>query len=175
MCGVLEGKKTFIKFYQADCKFRSRYILNPFLLNGYKADIRTYMLIAGTSPYMVFYHPGYVRLSLVPYSLNQEEVHAHLTNQVREYYLEYQMITILNGNNCIVRLDNCIVPQSCRLESCDIKIASRVQVARLESTTLRNNIVIQLTCKMRLDKITTLLFIYGSNKNRVLFVVFAVT
>ncbi|XP_028393801.1 uncharacterized protein LOC114518086 [Dendronephthya gigantea] len=58
-----------------------RYILNPFLLNGYKADIRTYMLIAGTSPYMVFYYPGYVRLSLVPYSLNQEEVHAHLTNQ----------------------------------------------------------------------------------------------
>lgn len=60
----------------------SRYIPNPLLLNGFKADIRTYMLIAGTCPYMVFYHPGYVRLSVVPYSLNQQEIHAHLTNQV---------------------------------------------------------------------------------------------
>lgn len=58
-----------------------RYIPNPLLLNGFKADIRTYMLIAGTCPYMVFYHPGYVRLSVVPYSLNQQEIHAHLTNQ----------------------------------------------------------------------------------------------
>ena len=77
-------------FCEIDCKFLFRYILNPFLLNGHKADIRTYMLIAGTSPYMVFYHPGYVRLSLVPYSLTQEEVHAHLTNQVSKYQEVYE-------------------------------------------------------------------------------------
>ena len=67
-----------------DLQFLFRYIVNPFLLNGFKADIRVYMLIAGTCPYMVFYYPGYVRLSLVPYSLNEEEIHAHLTNQVRK-------------------------------------------------------------------------------------------
>lgn len=58
-----------------------RYIMNPLLINGYKFDVRVYMLIASSQPYLVYYHHGYVRLSCVPYSNDTLDIHAHLTNQ----------------------------------------------------------------------------------------------
>jgi len=59
-----------------------RYIKNPLLLEGRKFDIRVFMLIANTSPYVVFYHKGYARLCLQKYSNLSEELVTHLTNQV---------------------------------------------------------------------------------------------
>nr|CAH8830047.1 unnamed protein product [Trichobilharzia regenti] len=58
-----------------------RYIINPLLLDGCKFDIRCYILIACTMPYLVFYHPGYIRRSAKPYSSDDPNLVTHLTNQ----------------------------------------------------------------------------------------------
>ena len=42
------------------------------------------MLIIAGSPFLVFYHTGYVRLSLVPYDLASTEMCVHLTNQYQQ-------------------------------------------------------------------------------------------
>ncbi|VDO61185.1 unnamed protein product [Schistosoma curassoni] len=58
-----------------------RYIINPLLLDGCKFDIRCCVLIACTMPYLVFYHPGYIRRSAKPYSNQDQNLITHLTNQ----------------------------------------------------------------------------------------------
>ncbi|CAH1239473.1 TTLL10 [Branchiostoma lanceolatum] len=58
-----------------------RYVNKPLLLDGKKFDIRVYMLIACTNPYMVMYHPGYARLCTQDYSADDLNITAHLTNQ----------------------------------------------------------------------------------------------
>lgn len=76
-----------------------RYIENPLLIPGpstsasppraaerygHKFDVRVYLLIARTSPsYLAFYHPGYCRLTLQPYSTDDQlldDSTIHLTN-----------------------------------------------------------------------------------------------
>ena len=60
-----------------------RYIKSPLLVDNKKFDIRTYMLIASTSPFMVLYHDGYARLCMHDYEIESEDLSAHLTNQAR--------------------------------------------------------------------------------------------
>lgn len=60
-----------------------RYIQNPLLLEGKKFDVRSYLLIACTMPYMVFFGHGYARLTLNLYDPCSEDLSGHLTNQVR--------------------------------------------------------------------------------------------
>ena len=97
-----------------------RYIKEPLLLNGKKFDIRAYMLIASTHPYLVLYHKGspacelaltahmLVRLSMQDYDTESEDLTAHLTNQVRRpvvtgflaydtIYRHQQLSTIFNS------------------------------------------------------------------------------
>ncbi len=47
-----------------------RYVLDPLLVEGYKFDIRCYLLVARNDPtYLAFYHPGYCRyIFLIIYS-----------------------------------------------------------------------------------------------------------
>lgn len=59
-----------------------RYIQNPLLLEGRKFDVRSYLLIACTMPYMIFFGHGYARLTLSPYDLHSRDLSSHLTNQV---------------------------------------------------------------------------------------------
>ncbi|XP_014326786.1 inactive polyglycylase TTLL10 [Xiphophorus maculatus] len=58
-----------------------RYIQKPLLLNGRKFDVRSYLLIASTAPYMVFFRHGYVRLTCDVYDPRSKNLSAHLTNQ----------------------------------------------------------------------------------------------
>ena len=62
-----------------------KYIENPLLINGKKFDIRCFMLIVSTKPFLVLTNPGYVRVSLEDYcsdtKLETKEQRArHLTN-----------------------------------------------------------------------------------------------
>ncbi|XP_056158219.1 protein polyglycylase TTLL10 [Lampris incognitus] len=57
------------------------YIQNPLLLQGRKFDVRSYLLIACTAPYMVFFRHGYVRLTCDLYDPTSNNLSIHLTNQ----------------------------------------------------------------------------------------------
>ncbi|XP_026966418.1 inactive polyglycylase TTLL10 isoform X10 [Sagmatias obliquidens] len=59
----------------------ARYIQNPLLLDGKKFDVRSYLLIACTMPYMVFFGHGYARLTLGLYDPQSSDLCGHLTNQ----------------------------------------------------------------------------------------------
>ncbi|XP_072282581.1 inactive polyglycylase TTLL10 isoform X2 [Pyxicephalus adspersus] len=73
------SKKIPAKCPQA--RIVQRYIPNPLLLEGKKFDIRSYLLIASTVPYYVFFCHGYVRLTCNPYDPNSDDLTGHLTNQ----------------------------------------------------------------------------------------------
>ncbi|KAM9299350.1 inactive polyglycylase TTLL10 [Gastrophryne carolinensis] len=73
------SKKIPAKCPQA--RIVQRYIPNPLLLEGKKFDIRSYLLIASTVPYFVFFRHGYVRLTCNPYDPKSDDLTGHLTNQ----------------------------------------------------------------------------------------------
>jgi len=57
------------------------YITNPLLLDlNNKFDFRVYMLVASTNPLMVYYHDGFLRVSLSLYDKNSSDKNVHLTN-----------------------------------------------------------------------------------------------
>ena len=41
-----------------------KYVENPLLVENRKFDLRVYMIVQCMKPYLVLYHPGYVRMSL---------------------------------------------------------------------------------------------------------------
>ena len=76
-----------------------RYISNPVLLNGYKFDLRLYVLVICYSPLTAFlYKEGFARLASVKYSIGQEELdkYAHITNVAiqKEYSDNVTKITL---------------------------------------------------------------------------------
>ena len=66
------------------CALHSRYISNPLLLEGRKFDIRVYLLIIAAQLFVVLYHPGYIRLSCLPYDPSSPDMCVHLTNQYQQ-------------------------------------------------------------------------------------------
>lgn len=61
-----------------------RYISNPFLVDGFKFDMRIYVLVTSINPLEAFiYREGFARLSTEKYSLDEslmENKYIHLTN-----------------------------------------------------------------------------------------------
>jgi len=58
-----------------------RYISNPQTLDkGNKFDFRIYMLVASVKPLIVYYHDGFLRLSLSKYDKSSKEKNVHFTN-----------------------------------------------------------------------------------------------
>ena len=51
-----------------------RYISRPLLIDQHKFDFRIYMLIASTDPLIVYYHDGFLRMSLLKYDINSKDV-----------------------------------------------------------------------------------------------------
>ncbi|XP_014639205.1 PREDICTED: inactive polyglycylase TTLL10 [Ceratotherium simum simum] len=68
-------------FRAPQARIVQRYIQNPLLLDGKKFDVRSYLLIACTMPYMVFFGHGYARLTLSLYDPCSSDLGGHLTNQ----------------------------------------------------------------------------------------------
>ncbi|XP_054031667.1 inactive polyglycylase TTLL10 [Dryobates pubescens] len=58
-----------------------RYIHQPLLLEGKKFDVRAYLLIACTAPFLVLFAQGYARLTCGHYDPASEDLTVHLTNQ----------------------------------------------------------------------------------------------
>lgn len=62
-----------------------RYIDSPLLLDGRKSELRTYWLVASLKPLVVLYHPGTVRLNLLPYRRAEYDNDLmHITNTRRQ-------------------------------------------------------------------------------------------
>ena len=67
------------KMVSSDENIVQEYIHNLLLLEGCKFDIRAFILIANTQPYMLFHHDGYLRVSLKVYDPKGSR-DAHLSN-----------------------------------------------------------------------------------------------
>lgn len=61
-----------------------RYIKNPLLINGYKFDLRIYVVVTSVNPLEAFlYRDGFGRFSTIPFSLDPNDKnnkYIHLTN-----------------------------------------------------------------------------------------------
>ena len=63
------------------------YLADPALMSGHKFDLRSYLLIGSTAPFLAFYHEGFVRKSNNPYSKDASSLKdraAHITNDVSQ-------------------------------------------------------------------------------------------
>jgi tubulin polyglutamylase TTLL4 len=76
------GKKTPVN--KKDGLIACKYIMNPHIFNGYKYDLRVYVLVSSYEPLKVYvYNEGLVRFATEPYTNNPKDLKkkfVHLTN-----------------------------------------------------------------------------------------------
>jgi hypothetical protein len=78
---VKEGQKDAVKTEKKKKNYCflprgviQKYLENPLLLEGKKFDYRCYCLIACAKPLLVFFHPGYLRLSMNKYNMGTAHI-----------------------------------------------------------------------------------------------------
>jgi len=78
-----------------------KFIANPLLINGKKCDFRIYFLIASTNPLIVYYHDGYVKVSLFDYKPDTTNKAVLLTNShfSEEYFERAKKGELIMGKN----------------------------------------------------------------------------
>ena len=57
-----------------------KYIPHLLLLDNHKFDVRAFVLIASTAPFLLFYHEGYLRVTIKEFSDDLSDLGRHLTN-----------------------------------------------------------------------------------------------
>jgi Tubulin-tyrosine ligase family len=57
-----------------------RFVNDPLLIDGHKFELRAYLLIASTNPYIVYYHDGFIRRSLFKYNDLKPDVRSLFPN-----------------------------------------------------------------------------------------------
>jgi len=57
-----------------------KFIHNPLLIEGHKFDFRSYMMVASTNPLILYYHDGFLRVSLSKYDVYSNDKNVLLTN-----------------------------------------------------------------------------------------------
>lgn len=80
-----------------------KYIPNPFLVSGYKFDLRLYVLVTSFSPLFIYiYHEGLVRFGTEKFDLAQTgNVFSHLTNtSINKYGPSYSCEKERVGSGC---------------------------------------------------------------------------
>ena len=82
---IFHGTARLKEEFGMDCSKKKPFIImdyvsNPALVNGRKADLRTFILVASLKPKLVFYHEGYSRLTSENYTTNSSDPVIHITN-----------------------------------------------------------------------------------------------
>ncbi|GLI62135.1 hypothetical protein VaNZ11_004698, partial [Volvox africanus] len=75
---------SFKKVNMAEAMVVQRYLTDPLLVEGYKFDLRLYVLVTSFNPLEAWmYEEGFARFTTFPYTLDEAELgnmHVHLTN-----------------------------------------------------------------------------------------------
>ena len=77
---INEARLESNKLYLRKNYIVQQYIVDSLLLNGFKFDIRTWLLVASVNPLVLFYHEGFARVSLEKYGANYTSKMSHVTN-----------------------------------------------------------------------------------------------
>lgn len=79
-----------------------KYVHNPLLLDGYKFDLRIYVLVTSFSPLEAFiYRRGFARLSTHKYSMDPRDIDnkfVHLTNASVQRYSQAENVTLADAS-----------------------------------------------------------------------------
>ena len=57
-----------------------KYISDPVLFKGHKFDFRMYMMVSSVNPLKIYYHDGFLRISLEKYDKSSRKKNTHITN-----------------------------------------------------------------------------------------------